>query len=98
MCLTNLKVRPTQVLVIPNSQDATSQIACKGTTIKAKAQHRHWAPHQELSSSAIHIEAKLICKRLLLCRRTTIALQMEYYWFGFQMTIRFASERIALRI
>ena len=51
MCLTNLKVRPTQVLVIPNSQDATRQIACKGTTIKAKAQHRHWAPHQELSSS-----------------------------------------------
>ena len=74
MCLTNLKVRPTQVLVIPNSQDATRQIACKGTTIKAKAQYRHWAPHQELSSSAIHTEAKLICKQLLHCRWSTIGL------------------------
>ena len=74
MCLTNLKVRPTQVLVIPNSQDATRQIACKDTTIKAKAQHGHWAPHQELSSSAIHTEAKLICKQLLHCRWSTIGL------------------------
>ena len=74
MYLTNLKARPTQVLVIPNSQGATRQIACKGTTIKAKAQHGHWAPHQELSSSAIHTEAKLICKQLLHYRWSTIGL------------------------
>jgi len=77
MCLTNLKVRPTQVLVIPNSQDATRQIACKGTTIKAKAQHRHRASHQELSSSAIHTEAKLICKQLLYYRWSTIGLDFK---------------------
>lgn len=74
MCLTNLKVRPTQVLVIPNSQDATRQIACKGTIIKVKAQHRHRAPASKTLLIVIHIEAKLICKQLLHYRWSTIGL------------------------
>lgn len=60
------------MLVNPNSQDATSQIKCKDTTIKAKPNIDTGLPHQKLSSPAIHIEAKLICKRLLLCRWMTI--------------------------
>ena len=66
------KARAPQVLVIPNSQDATTQIECKDTTIKAKPNTDTGLPHQKLSSPAIHIEAKLICKRLLLCRWMTI--------------------------
>ena len=66
------KARAPQVLVIPNSQDATTQIERKDTTIKAKPNTDIGLPHQELSSPAIHIEAKLICKRLLLCRWMTI--------------------------
>jgi len=93
MCLTNQKARLPQVLVIPNSQDATTQTECKDTTIKAKPNTDTGLPHQKLSSPAIHIEAKLICKRLL-----PIALQVEYYWLGLQMTIRFATKRIVLRI
>jgi len=68
------KARAPQVLVIPNSQDATTQIERKDTTIKAKPNTDTGLPHQKLSSYLIHIEAKLICKQLLLCRWSTIGL------------------------